>query len=75
MLKHISTGCYVGYEKFEQSHEDALVKIIRGDELLPSVVSLKNHFIEEVDIDWLRNVAPRELMVVSIIGNVNREPR
>lgn len=77
MLKHNVTGGYVGHEKFEQLSKDALVKTILGSEELPSVVNLRNHFIEEVDISWLRDVAPRELVVVSAIGHahLNREPR
>ena len=77
MLKHNVTGGYVGYEKFEQLYKDALVKPLCGSEALPSVVSLRTYFIEEVDISWLRGVAPRELVVVSTIGHaqLNREPR
>ena len=75
MLRH--QNGYVGYEKFEQLSEDALIFVCSGDEPLPSVTALRNHFIEEIDISWLRGVAPRELEVVSTVEHVqlNQEPR
>ena len=77
MLRHCVTKQYVGYAKFEPMSKDALVFICKGDQPLPSVTALRNHFIEEVDIGWLRDVAPRELEVVSTVEHVqlNREPR
>lgn len=77
MLRRQKTRGYVGHEKFEQLSKDALVFICSGDRPLPSVTALRNHFIEEIDISWLRDVAPRELEVVSTVEHVqlNREPR
>lgn len=77
MLRHCVTKQYVGYAKFEPMSKDALVFICKGDQPLPSVTTARNHFIEEVDISWLRDVAPRALEVVSTVEHVqlNREPR
>ena len=74
MLKHRKTGRYVGHEKFEQLSKNALVFICKGDQPLPSVATLRNHFIEEIDIGWLRDT---ELEVVSTVAHVqlNQEPR
>ena len=57
--------------------KDALILICNGDQPLPSVTTIRNHFIEEIDIGWLRDVAPRALEVVSTVGPVqlDREPR
>ena len=77
MLRHCVTKQYVGYAEFKPMLKDALVFICKGDRPLPSVTTIRNHFIEEVDIGWLRDVAPRALEVVSTVGHiyVNREPR
>ena len=77
MLRHCVTKQYVGYAEFKPMLKDALVFICKGDRPLPSVTTIRNHFIEEVDIGWLRDVAPKALEVVSTVGHiyVNREPR
>lgn len=77
MLRHCVTKQYVGYAEFKPMSKDALVFICEGDQPLPSVTALRNYFIEEVDIGWLRDVAPRELEVVSTVEHVqlNLEPR
>ena len=56
MLRHRVTKQYVGYAKFESRSKDALVFVCKGDQPLPSVTTARNHFIEEVDISWLRDV-------------------
>lgn len=77
MLRHCVTKQYVGHAEFMPMSKDALVFICKGDQPLPSVTTVRNYFIEEVDIGWLRDVAPRALEVVSTIEHVqlNREPR
>ena len=77
VLRHCVTKQYVSYAEFKPMPKDALVFICKGDRPLPSVTTIRNYFIEEVDIGWLRDVAPRALEVVSTIGHVqlDREPR
>ena len=77
VLRHCATKQYVGYAEFKPMSKDALVFICKGDRPLPSVTTIRNHFIEEVDISWLRDVAPRALEVASTVGHVqlDREPR
>ena len=75
MLRHQKTGGYVGHEEFEQLSKDALVFICSDDKPLPSVTALRNYFIEEIDISWLRDVAPKELEVAVGHVQLDREPR